>query len=248
MKRPTFSWHLHWPLTLLALALLPVLLAFGFWQLQRADEKRVAQAAFDVRSSAPPSSLSQLDGQAPDYTRLRARGHFDNAHSFLLDNRVLDGRVGFEVITPLQLEGEARRLLVNRGWIEGDSARRVLPAVPPVAGDVELEGYLYRDAEGFRLGADAAASGWPHVVQGVRFEAMAQLLGAPLFGFTLRLDVGQPGALRPHWPIVNLAPEQHIGYAVQWFAMSATLVLAWLLANSNLWQWLRGAHGHDDPQ
>jgi len=40
--------------TLLALALIPSFVALGWWQLQRAEEKRVLQTEYDRRASAPP--------------------------------------------------------------------------------------------------------------------------------------------------------------------------------------------------
>lgn len=241
MSRPPFSWHMRWSLTLFALALLPVLISLGFWQLGRATEKELLQQQFDAQRAAPAVPIGQLTGAAADYTRLLATGHFDNEHSFLLDNRVLDGHVGFEVITPLAIGNEPRRLLVNRGWIAGDISRRQLPVIPDVEGTVTLAGHLYRDSEGFLLSEEQPeAATWPLMLQGLKFDAVPHLLGEPVFDFTLRLDPGQPGALQPRWSVVNMDPAHHVGYAVQWFSLAAVLVIAWLLASSNLWQWLRG--------
>jgi surfeit locus 1 family protein len=82
------------------LALLPCLLWLGVWQLHRADEKRALQMQFDAQRNAEPIDAAQLSAEPVAYTRAQLRGEFDNAHSFLLDNRVLHGRVGYEVLTP----------------------------------------------------------------------------------------------------------------------------------------------------
>jgi surfeit locus 1 family protein len=44
----------------------------------------------------------------------------------------------------------------------------------------------------------------------------------------LRLREGSPSALVTQWPVVNIAPEKNIAYAIQWFAMSVALVLFYL--------------------
>ena len=38
-------------------------------------------------------------------------------------------------------------------------------------------------------------------------------------------------------------PRKHQGYAVQWFAMAAVLLIFYLLRSSNLWQLLTGSNG-----
>ena len=43
------------------------------------------------------------------------------------------------------------------------------------------------------------------------------------------------------WQVVNVSPQKHQGYAVQWFAMAAVLFIFYLLRSSNLWQLLTGA-------
>jgi cytochrome oxidase assembly protein ShyY1 len=237
-------WKLHWPTTLFALALLPLFLGLGRWQLQRADEKALAQVAFEQRQQAAPQDVVQLPAQPEPYTRAAAVGYYDNAHSFLLDNRMLHGRFGYEIITPFILQraaaGETLRLLVNRGWIEGDPARRQRPAIAVVEGTVRLSGYVYRDNTKLTFFGNGTEQQWPKLVQNLIVEDLQQRLGQPVYPFILRLDAGAPGALRAEWQIVSMGPERHVAYAVQWFAMALTLVIVWLLISSNLWQLIRG--------
>lgn len=236
------TWRLHWPTTLFALALLPLFLGLGRWQLQRADQKAQAQTAFEQRENAAPQNLAQLPQQPESYTRVMATGLFDNAHSFLLDNRVLHGRFGYEIITPFTLRGSAQQLLVNRGWIEGDPARRQRPAIPVVEGEVQLRGYVYRDGTKMTFFGNGQEQQWPKLVENLLVDDLQRQLGAPTYPFILRLDSDSAGALRAEWQIISMGPERHIAYAVQWFAMALTLVIAWLLMSSNLWQLIRGQH------
>ena len=42
------------------------------------------------------------------------------------------------------------------------------------------------------------------------------------------------------WQIVNVSPEKHTGYAVQWFVMAVVLGIFYILRSSNLWQLVVG--------
>ena len=61
-----------------------------------------------------------------------------------------------------------------------------------------------------------------------------------LFPYPVRIDAGESGALAVEWTVVNTGPAKHIGYAVQWFAMSAVLATLYVFRSSNLRQWLSG--------
>jgi len=244
------TWKLHWPTTLFALALLPLFLGLGRWQLQRAEQKAAAQIAFEERENALPQDVSQLPAEPELYTRVAATGHYDNAHSFLLDNRILHGRFGYEIITPFVLEQrgseqsnvqqDARHLLVNRGWIEGDPARVQRPHIDAVEGAVRITGYVYRDGTKMTFFGNGQEQQWPKLIQNLIVDDLQRQLGAPTYPFILRLDASSAGALRTEWQIVSMGPERHIAYAVQWFAMALTLIVVWLLISSNLWQLIRG--------
>jgi len=41
---------------------------------------------------------------------------------------------------------------------------------------------------------------------------------------------------------VNMSPQMHQGYAVQWFAMAAVLLVFYLLRSSNVWQLVTGTN------
>ncbi|MDN5862848.1 MAG: hypothetical protein L0H19_05295, partial [Salinisphaera sp.] len=47
----------------------------------------------------------------------------------------------------------------------------------------------------------------------------------------LLLGNDQPGGFPRDWTDVGLSPMRHIGYAVQWFAMAAAVVVLFVLVN-----------------
>jgi surfeit locus 1 family protein len=220
------------------LALLPCLLWLGVWQLHRADEKRALQMQFDAQRNAEPIDAAQLSAEPVAYTRAQLRGEFDNAHSFLLDNRVLHGRVGYEVLTPFVAEpastAAAQILIVNRGWIAGDPARLSRPVIPAVLGAQDVQGYIYREANNRLINDSHAEATWPRLIEQVDIDAMQTVLAVPLYKFTLRLDTDSPAVLQAEWPVVTTSPERHIAYAVQWFGLAAVLAVLWLFRSSNL--------------
>lgn len=235
----------EWRLTLLTLVLVPAMVGLGFWQLQRAGEKAELAGNWEMRVQQAPVSLAELaddDPSALSYRRVRIAGEFDAGHYFLVDNRTRQGRFGYEVLGVLRGDGAA--VLVNRGWTEGDPARRSLPQVPAVEGVVELTGHVYvAPGRPYLLAEQQLTPGWPKVIQAVEMEKISASLDEPVFPYPVRLDPGEPGALVTDWQIVNVRPEKHRGYAVQWFTMAAVLSIFYLLRSSNLWQVLFRRNG-----
>ena len=93
-----------------------ITLQLGLWQLSRAAEKQALQADIDARAALPPLDTAALGGsQAPHawmHRRVSLRGHWLDRHTVYLENRQMDGKPGFYVLTPLQLDGAAQ--LVRR--------------------------------------------------------------------------------------------------------------------------------------
>ena len=245
-----FRWQPNLKVLVFVLVFLPLTVSLGFWQLSRADEKAALLAEYRARETAAPVSLAALDADGDhQYRRVTARGRFDNRRTVLLENRVRLGRPGFEVVTLFELEDNARPVWVNRGWIAGHLDRTRLPEIPEVAGPVTLFGHLYRPlAPPFTVGKERWRSRWPQVMQNLDTGALSarMALTTPPHPYRLRLDRGSPGALETGWDVVNVLPEKHLGYAVQWFAMAFALAVLALFANSNLGEALFGKRSGDD--
>ena len=245
----------EWRITLATLLLLPGFVALGGWQLQRAEEKAQLEREFEARRLRPPATLEALRPWNPEdlaYRPVQLRGEFLEGRDFLLDNRIQGGRFGNEVLGVMQLVGSETLVLVNRGWVPADPARRTLPEVPALTGAVSVRGHVYvPPGEPYLLQEQALAPGWPKRIQAVQVESLRPALlpddgpaarpGTVLFPYSVRLDAGQPGALALNWQIVNVSPAKHRAYAVQWFAMAAALAVIYLFRSSNLWRLLRGA-------
>jgi cytochrome oxidase assembly protein ShyY1 len=240
-----FRFEPEWRTTLFALILVPVLAGLGFWQLSRADDKAALRGAFEAQQSREAAQLGDLaHASAEDlaYLPVQLTGRFRAEQYLLLDNRMQQGRYGNEVIGIFEL-GDGMLALVNRGWIPADPARQSLPEAPPVDGEVTIRGQVYvAPGKPFLLAEQKFASGWPRRVQALEMDKLAGELGGEdtLFPYPVRIDAGEAGALVVEWKVVNTGPAKHVGYAVQWFAMSAVLALLYVFRSSNLRQWLGG--------
>ena len=120
----------------------------GTWQMHRAAQKLALQSALDSRARLPALAAADLTTSSmaaePQHYRLaRLRGRWVPAATVFLDNRQMDGRVGFFVVTPLRLAGRGDAVLVQRGWVPRDGRdRTLLPAVPAPVGEVEVAGHI----------------------------------------------------------------------------------------------------------
>jgi len=99
--------------TIAVLLLLPVLLALGCWQLDRAAQKAELQTSFAKRFAQPPVDLAGIDpaDSSNRYLHVVASGRYDGAHQLLLDNQVHDGQPGYQVLTP------RRKRYPDRPWL-----------------------------------------------------------------------------------------------------------------------------------
>jgi cytochrome oxidase assembly protein ShyY1 len=240
-----FRFYPEWRTTVFALVMVPLLAGLGVWQLSRAEEKAGLRNAFDAQQALPPALLGDLADTSADklaYRPVQLTGRFRKGHYFLLDNRMNRGRYGNEVIGVFEL-ADGMLALVNRGWLPADPARTALPEVPPVPGEVTIRGQVYRaPGKPYLLEEQKFAKGWPRRVQALEMDKITAILGAGedvLFPYPVRIDAGEACALVVDWKVVNTGPAKHIGYAVQWFVMSAVLALLYVLRSSNLRQWLR---------
>jgi surfeit locus 1 family protein len=221
--------------TLAYLCLLPLLIALGIWQLGRSEEKRVflekQEQAMASSEILPLSTAIQDDADALRYKKVQAIGHYDVAHQFLIDNQISAGKPGYFVLTPFVLQGEAKAVLVNRGWVPLNQDRSVLPDIQLKNQQTTVSGRINRfPSVGIKLaGAEIPSAGWPSVLQVIDTQVLEKKLTYPLFPFQIELDKDLPEGFKREWKTTTIMlPEQHTAYAVQWFALAFTLTLLFI--------------------
>lgn len=199
----------------------------GLWQLDRAQYKLALQAAIDAEAARPPLANADLGGEQQLHRRVILRGRWMADRSVWLDNRPMDGHAGFYVVTPLLLAGRSEAILVQRGWAPRDPADRShLPPLATPAGEVEVVGRLAASPSRlYELGDGSSGV----IRQNLDAAALAAESGLQLLPLTVvqTSDAQGDGLLR-HWPAPDLGLHKHYGYAFQWFALCALILLLYV--------------------
>jgi surfeit locus 1 family protein len=229
-----------WLLWAFAVCVIALFARLGAWQLARADEKRAmlhkAGRALQQRRSQPFSVLVDAT-RVGEYDWVELRGRFADAPAVLLDNQQRAGKVGvraYRVFLPEALASEqsAVAVLVDLGWVPlpGD---RAMPQVPLDAQRDRVAGLLLPPpGRGLDVGPPSAQANG---------DLLATAIDPPALGRALRMPMLSARVLRPlpetgfgferDFDILpnTLPPERHLGYAVQWFALSAAVLITALL-------------------
>jgi len=217
----------------LALPIVAGLVWLGVWQLHRRAWKLALIAQVERKLAAAPVAAPGPErwpalSPADAYTRLGVRGRYQPDRVTFVQ-AVTDLGPGYWAITPL-VSDRGFTLLVNRGFVPQDMKGRPLPAP---AGIVAVTGLL-RPSEphgGFLRANDPAADRW--YSRDVAAISAKRGIGpaAPYF-------IDADAATSPGWPRGGLTvirfPNNHLQYALTWFAMAASL------AGAVGWMALRG--------
>ncbi|MEC9357889.1 MAG: SURF1 family protein [Pseudomonadota bacterium] len=210
------------------------MLSAGFWQLRRADEKRAMIEQYRTLADRPAQVL-RVDTPAPSATHplvVTVSGHYLPDQQLWLDNQVDQGVAGYHVWTPLVLDDGSGIVLVDRGWLAAPRSRDERPAAPVPSSALRLRGY-WRELPESALHVEnrlCEPNATP-VVQYPRFEELRCLFDAPLADGLLWLAPEAEGGFRREWNVVDIGPERHLGYALQWFTFSATLFGLFVVLN-----------------
>ena len=201
----------------------------GAWQLRRAAQKIALESALDSRASMPAISTGELAAstalaEPQRYRPVQLRGRWVAGQTVFLENRQMESRVGFYVVTPLRLAGRSDAVLVQRGWVPRDLRdRTLLPVVTTPEGEVEVIGHIAPPPARLYEFA-AAASGV--IRQNLDVPSFAAESGLTLLPLSVQQDDAAStrgdGLLR-RWSRPAVDVQKHYGYAFQWFALCALM-------------------------
>ncbi len=215
-------------LLLAALIGIAVTARLGVWQLDRAAQKNALQAALDERRALPPLDPMALasdpvQAQQQHHRRIVLAGRWQADATVYLENRQMQARPGFFVVTPLLLE-DGTAVLVQRGWQPRDLLDRTKVVVPPTPTErVEVSGRIAPPPA--RLYEFEAVVSGP-VRQNIELDAFGQEWGLKLRPLSLLQEAEGPstdGLLR-EWLPPATGVHKHYGYAFQWFALAALIL------------------------
>jgi len=221
--------HIRWIPVVCFVSVFCLLLRLGFWQLDRAASKQIFLAKQQAKMQQTPIKFNKLMTQEDSqYQKVWLQGVYDVQHQFLLDNQMQAGKLGAFVLTPFKIAQSDKFILVNRGWVPMDKARKKLPLLTftPKSEQQKILGIInHFPSVGLVLkSADEPSKGWPSMVQIINVEKIKHKLQAGIFPFQIQLASNQSYGYVREWQVkTRMPPEKHRAYAFQWFALAATL-------------------------
>jgi surfeit locus 1 family protein len=207
--------------------------SMGLWQIDRARQKQSLhdarvrlQAVAPVNASALFAQSDAGDPVSLHYRRVLVRGQWLKDHTVFLDNRQMNARPGFVVLTPLALADTQVILLVQRGWVpRAFTDRTLLPALPTPEGIVEIQGHLAPwPSRIYDFGQEETGP----IRQNLERDAYLRQTGLSMPDLSVQQTGGEDAGFLRDWPIVVSGVEKHHGYAFQWFGLSALIALLYV--------------------
>jgi surfeit locus 1 family protein len=226
---PLKTWR-FWIVTLAAFAGAALTCSLGFWQWGRAQQRLELQRGIEERASAPAIGGRELVEGAgrPEllHRNVVLQGRWVAERTVYLDNRQMQGRPGFYVVTPLQIAGTGSVVLVQRGWVPRNFAEReTLPPVATPDGEVTVRGRIAPAPA--KLYEFDGAQGGP-IRQNLDLAAFREETGLPLIeGSVQQIGPASEGLLRD-WPVPASGAGKNYGYAFQWWALCGVIVLLYV--------------------
>jgi surfeit locus 1 family protein len=211
-----------------ALAAIALTLALGNWQSRRAEEKfalgrDLDDAARHAVLALPPSPV---ESRGYEFSRVSARGEYSARHTVLLDNKVLRGVAGYQVLTPLKIAGGDTYVLVNRGWVAAGARRDSLPRIQTAAGTETVEGIaVVPGGHILELGVRTEEG---IVWQNLVLARYAKWSGLKLQPIVLQQTSESADGLVRAWERPDTGADRHRGYAFQWYALATTILISYV--------------------
>jgi surfeit locus 1 family protein len=238
---------------LLLVAVAAGCVALGFWQLDRAAERRGIAQSIEKGRAASALSLNTrvLDPQTlKNWTPARADGTWRDDLSVLLDNRNLEGRPGLWLATPLVL-ADGRAVLVLRGWFARPLGAQTPPSIATSREPQTIQGELAQHVPKlFELWSSSKASrlafspspndprsatipvvdtGALPRLQNLSLAELSEQSGLTLLPVVLMQTSAANDGLIRVWPEPSVDADKNLGYATQWFGFAAICLFALLV-------------------
>ncbi len=214
--------------SLAALAVIALTLSLGNWQTRRAEEKAALGRSLDEGARAAMLALpsAPVEANAFEFHRVGVRGEYLPKYTVLLDNKVLNGAVGYHVLTPLRIAGGELHVLVDRGWVAAGARRDVLPAIETPAGVQSIEGVaMVPTRRILELGANTEEGMvWENLV----LERYAKWSGLKLQPVVIEQTNAAADGLARVWVRPDTGVDKHRGYAFQWYALASLTLVAYV--------------------
>lgn len=212
--------------SILITATFAFLVSLGFWQLDRADEKRGIEASIKQANTGSVELIKKEEGlQSKEYYEVRLQGKYLSDKQFIYDNQIVDQVSGYYVLTPYALEGQSKAILINRGFIPWNGRRDKLADIVIGQETREIKVQISKPIKRMELKPSEVGIQFPVLIQSIDLQDMADRAKVDFSSVIGLLDASASNGFIRKWEPYTGSIEKHIGYAVQWFLMALVLAI-----------------------
>lgn len=205
-----------------------ILLSLGFWQMHRADEKKVILQNFVNQQKKTPITWNRQN--LAQFVPVQLTGHALQ-NLFYLDNQFYQHRIGYHILVPVADKWN-NIVLVDLGWIQASGSRAQLPKIV-VPSWLNWGGFVFypqlsKVDLGHFLDKKIANN---YVIENLDLSKIGAILNHKVMPWVLRASSNSLPGVVQDWPLVSVKPERHYAYALQWFLMAAIVLIILI------WRW-----------
>ena len=212
--------------SILITATFAFLVSLGFWQLERADDKRSIEASIKQANTGSVELIRKEEGlQSKEYYEVRLQGKYLSDKQFIYDNQIVDQVSGYYVLTPYALEGQSKSILINRGFIPWNGRRDKLADIVIGQETREIKVQISKPIKRMELKPSEVSIQFPALIQSIDLQDMADRAKVDFSSVIGLLDASASNGFIRKWEPYTGSIEKHIGYAVQWFLMALVLAI-----------------------
>jgi surfeit locus 1 family protein len=204
-----------------------LLISLGFWQLDRADEKRAIEDQIFRANSGDVELIDSAEFlKDKEYYHVRLQGSYIGDRQFIYDNQIVDQISGYYVLTPFILKGDSKSVLINRGFIPWNGRRDKLADIDIREKLTEVKVQISKPVKRMELKVSETTGDFPILIQALDLDEMSAIASLDLGSVVGLLSPESENGFVRQWEPYTGSIERHIGYAIQWFLMA--LVLAFI--------------------
>ena len=198
------------------------------WQLGKNSD---TEHRNDLIRAAVDTDAVPIDQLAPagrpldpnnEWHEVTLRGRYLPDDQVMLRFRYAQERPAIEALTPFQIAGSDRTILVNRGIVANSENGQVSIPAPPL-GDVSIAARL-RKSEGTSPGKEPRTEGGESTAYTIDTAQLSRLTGLSMDPYYLQLSPNQPGSLG-EIELPQLESGPFLSYGLQWLAFGVMVPL-----------------------
>lgn len=222
-----------WPFVITLTAFL-ILCKLGFWQLSRAEQKQQMLSQFSA--SKPVTTLELQQALAVnDLSRLHGRqinldAKLQTNKLVFIDNRMNQSQIGMKILAPALIPEINRFVLIDLGWVARNGSRDELPSIELPSTLTLKASIKSQNLSQFMLQDEVLSESYPQLLQSpftlLQGDFEPAVLPLILYAESNSL-AGYPQTYEP----VNMPPEKHQAYALQWFLLAVASVVVFFFAS-----------------